>query len=133
MPVKRASNKAKAKADTLFSLIIRSEGSCMQCGWTCTCENAPKAHTRDCKLTTSHIIGRKYSATRTLEMNAQCICYSCHRRFTDWPREFSRWITDTIGSEAYDELVRTAQTVTKVDWEAEVDRLTLKAKDLGIK
>lgn len=123
---------AKGKADALFSLIIRSEMECEKCHVACTCENAPKSHTRGCPLTTSHIIGRKYSATRTWEPNAQCLCFSCHRRFTDWPREFSAWITDSIGSEAYDELVERANSTTKFDWDEELERLKSVAKRLGI-
>lgn len=131
MPIKHPKGD-KGKCDDLFSLIIRSTGECLKCGWTCTCESAPKHHTRACKLTCSHIIGRKYSATRTLEANAQNLCYSCHARFTDWPKEFSYWITETIGTEAYEELRRKAETVTKMDWSEELQRLKTVAKELGI-
>jgi hypothetical protein len=132
MPVKRMKG-AKARCDTLYSLIIRSSGECLKCGYRCPCDDAPKAHRLGCKLTTSHIIGRRYSGTRTLELNGQPLCFSCHRRFEDWPREFSHWITETIGSDNYDELVRRSQTVTKMDWDAEVERLLVVAKSLGIK
>ncbi len=131
MPVKRP-NGAKGKCDDLVSLIVRSEGSCMRCGWTCQCERAPKHHGVSCKLTTSHIIGRTYSATRTHLPNLQPLCYSCHRRFTDWPREFSHWITETIGSEAYDELKAMAETVTKMNWNDELERLKVIAKERNI-
>lgn len=122
MPVARAKG-AKGRCDKLFSLIIRSEGQCMRCGEQCHCPNFPKAHTTDCPLTTSHIVSRTYSATRCLPLNAQCLCYTCHAEFTIWPRTFSHWITETIGSEAYDELKRKAETVTKVDWYQELLRL----------
>lgn len=122
MGVKRYAG-AKGKADKLYSLIIRSIGECEKCGYMCDCPNKPFTHTTGCKLTTSHIISRRYSATRTWELNGQCLCFSCHRRLTDFPREFSHWITESIGSEAYEELRERAETVTKVDWEAEAKRL----------
>ncbi len=100
----------KKKCDDLAGKITRSAGACMRCGSTEW-------------LQTSHIIGRRYSGTRTDLRNLQCLCASCHRRFTDWPREFSRWITESIGSELYEELQRKAETVSKMDWETEYIRL----------
>lgn len=122
MPVKKAKGD-KAKCDELYSLIIRSEGQCLRCGARCECPQFPKKHIRGCPLTTSHIVGRRYSATRTAEDNSQCLCFSCHYYFENWPKEFSRWITKTIGVERYEELKRQAETVTKVDWTAERERL----------
>lgn len=111
----------KGKADKLFSKIIRSRKECQRCG------------ERDyAKLQCAHIITRKYSATRTDERNAWALCARCHRRFTDWPREHSRFITETIGSEVYDELRAKAETVTKVDWSEEYVRLKARAKELGL-
>ena len=74
-------------------------------------------------LQTSHIVSRRYSATRCLQANVQLLCAKCHRYFTDWPREFSKWITDSIGSDNYEELKRLAETPTKMDWTRELDRL----------
>lgn len=53
-------------------------------------------------------------------------------RLSKWPREHSHFITETIGSERYDELKLKAETVTKMDWEAEYDRLKKIAKELNI-
>lgn len=122
MPVKRPSG-TKGRCDDIFSLIIRSSGRCLRCGWACTCSDAPRSHTRACKLTCSHIVGRRYSATRTDLQNAQALCYSCHRHFTDWPREFSHWITETIGSDEYDRLKTKAEQITKINWTDELVRL----------
>lgn len=131
MPVHQPKG-AKGRCDDLYSLIIRAEGECIRCGIVCTCENAPRSHTRACKLTTSHIIPRRYSATRTDVLNGQSLCYSCHRRFTDWPVEFSHWITDSIGTEAYDRLKLKSERVTKMNWAEELIRLKAIAKELGI-
>lgn len=75
-------------------------------------------------LQTSHIISRRYSGTRTDLDNLQCLCAKCHRRFTDFPREFSHWITDSIGADKYEELrVKAESFEGKMDWEAEYQRL----------
>lgn len=110
---------AKGKCDALFSKIIRSRGDCLRCG---SVEY----------LQTAHIITRRYSATRCDLRNAWCLCAKCHRRLTDWPREHSRYITETIGSEAYEELRLLAETPTKVDWAEVLDGLKATAKELGI-
>lgn len=108
---------AKGKCDKLFSLIIRNEGKCERCGST---EN----------LQCAHIISRKYSATRTDQNNAWSLCAKCHRRLTDWPREHSHFITQTIGSERYDELRLKAEQITKMNWDIELERLKLIYKEM---
>jgi len=101
----------KGKCDKLVRQILLTQHSrCERCGseeW----------------LQVSHIISRRYSATRCDLDNVQLLCAKCHRRFTDWPREFSHWITQSIGSEKYDELSAKANQVTKMDWTAERQRL----------
>lgn len=126
----KSARGAKAKADTLASLITRSAGECMKCGVSCECPNFPSSHTTGCPLTCSHIIKRRYSGTRCDLRNLQCLCYSCHYWFENWPREFSKWVTDTIGSELYGELRLKAQEVNKIDWAGEV--IQLKAVFAGI-
>lgn len=112
---------AKGKADKLFSKIIRARGACENCGST-------NVSTLQC----AHIISRKYSATRTDTRNAYCLCAKCHFRFTGWPREFSHFITRTTGSDTYNELKLKAETVTKMDWDAEYERLKQIAKDMDL-
>lgn len=111
----------KAKATKLHSLIVRSRGRCERCG-----------EQDYSKLQCAHIISRKYSATRTDENNSWSLCAKCHRRLTDFPREHSHFITDTIGSEAYEVLRERAETVTKLDWSQELARLKERAKELGL-
>ena len=109
---------AKGACDRLAGLITRAKGNCERCG---TSEG----------LTTSHIIGRKYSATRTDLSNLQCLCFRCHRRFTDFPREFSHWITQSIGSERYEFLRDKAESFSgKFDWDMEKLRLKKIYKEL---
>lgn len=108
MPVKRYKG-AKGKADKLFSLIIRSLGYCEAEGWA----------DRPCsaQLQPAHIVTRKRSATRTDTRNAFCLCFAHHRFFHDFPREFSRFISDTWAAETYDLIYERSITPTKVDWD----------------
>lgn len=117
MPIKKAKG-AKAKCDTLFSFIIRSIGEC---------ENCYKTDYLQC----AHIISRRYSNTRTDLRNAFCLCAGCHRYFTDHPREFSRFITQTWAQEYYEQVFKKSQEVGKIDWLEEADRLKTIKKQLG--
>jgi hypothetical protein len=101
---------AKGKATKLHAEIIRALGYCEHCGST---------HILQC----AHIISRRYSNTRTDLRNAFCLCASCHRRFTDWPREFSHFISDTWAAELYDSLKDKANLSLKVDWDTRLEFL----------
>lgn len=107
MPVKRYKND-KGKADKLFSQIIRSQGACEAKG-----KNGVNC---SAQLQTAHIITRKRSATRTDLRNAFCLCFAHHRFYTDYPREFSRFITETWAQDHYDYLYAKSIRPTKVDW-----------------
>ena len=100
----------KAKATKLHSELVRSIGSCEHCF-----RQPPQV-----QLQAAHIQGRKASATRTLLINAFCLCASCHRIFTDKPLTFSRWITETWAQEYRELLLQLSNTMTKVNW---TDRL----------
>jgi len=104
---------AKGKATRLHSLIVRSRGRCERCG-----------DTRYDKLTTAHIVPRRYSATRTMEEASWCLCYSCHRATEEFPDVFLELVEQTIGLAEYLALKLLAQTPTKKDWDAEVERLS---------
>lgn len=109
MSVSRARGD-KAKADKLFSLIVRSRGSCEACG-----------STRN--LQTMHIISRRYSNTRTDLANAYCGCASCHMFFTSHPVAFGEFVFEKMGRLAYDDLHLKSLEPAKVDWAAEYARL----------
>lgn len=112
MPLKSAKGY-KVKCDVLFSKYIRSIGYCENC--------FRKAN--EVQLQCAHICSRRYSATRTLLANAFCLCAGCHRRFTDLPREFSRFISDTWAGELYDEVHALAIVPTKVNWIEQLEYL----------
>lgn len=111
MTISRARG-AKAKADVLFSKIIRSRGCCEKCG-----------ETNYAQLQTAHVISRRYAHVRVDADNAFCLCAKDHAYFTDHPVEFGRFVEQTLGRDAYDRLVEKARLRTKVDWPAEVERL----------
>lgn len=119
MAVKRYKG-AKAKADKLFSEIIRSLGYCEAEGWP----TPELARSCSAQLQTAHIVTRKRSATRTDLRNAFCLCFSHHRYFTDFPREFSHFISDTWAAGYYDQIYWKSNIPTKVDWQERVDFLS---------
>jgi hypothetical protein len=106
---------AKAKATKLHSEIIRSLGYCEAEGYDGRkCSN---------QLQTAHIVTRGRSSTRTDTRNAFCLCFAHHRYFTDYPRQFSRFITTTWANDFYDDIYAKSVTPTKVDWQVRVDFL----------
>jgi HNH endonuclease len=110
MPIKQAKG-SKHKCDLMVrKILLKQHNVCERCG------------SRD-NLQVSHIISRRYSATRTDLANVQLLCARDHFYFTHWPKEFSKWITDSIGTHTYDRLREKAETVTKVDWDSELARL----------
>jgi transcription elongation factor Elf1 len=100
----------RAEADRIFARLIRETGQCRRCGST--------DH-----LQCAHILSRSYSATRTDERNALCLCRSCHMFFTHRPLEWDLWARQEIGSSVVDALRTLALTHVAPDWKAEVARL----------
>jgi hypothetical protein len=114
MAVKRYKG-AKAKADKLFSEIIRAQGYCESEGWA----------DRKCssQLQCAHIVTRGRSGTRTDTRNAFCLCFAHHRWFHDYPRSFSHFITDSWAAGHYDSVEAKSKRPTKVNWEERVEFL----------
>lgn len=109
MTVSRAKG-AKAKADKLFSQLIRSRGACQVCG--------------DPNVVTAHIIGRRFSWTRTDEMNAWALCPSHHYEVDNYADAKMALVRKTIGEATYYALRAKSQQVgSQFDWPAEVERL----------
>ena|SRR3990167_7694357 len=114
MAVKRY-KKQKGKADELFSRVIRSQGFCEAEGYD--------DHRCSSQLQTAHIVTRKRSATRTDTRNAFCLCFAHHRFYTDYPRQFSRFITTTWAQDYYETVYQKSIVPTKVNWEERVEFL----------
>lgn len=118
MGVKR-SKGAKGKADKLFSEIIRGVGHCEASGFDdIKCSN---------QLQCMHITSRRYNATRCDTRNAFSGCARHHRFYTDHPRQFSRFITQTWAQEYYDQMYQRSRDSSlgkMVDWEERIAFLT---------
>lgn len=71
----------RSAADIEFSLAVRESArhTCESCGKVGRCEAA-------------HLFGRRAAVTRWDMLNACCLCHSCHRRFTEMPKEFTDWV-----------------------------------------
>jgi hypothetical protein len=115
---------SKGKATKLHSQITRSLGHCEACPYQCDCMDKWK-HTIGCKLQAAHIEGRTASGTRTQLRNAFCLCASDHRKFTDKPLTFSRFVTNTWAQEHREDLLVLSRPMMglKMDWDSEVERL----------
>jgi hypothetical protein len=103
----------KGKVDKLFSEIIRMRGSCERCHKSGSVV----------QLQCAHINSRRFSATRADLRNAFCLCAGCHRFTTDFPREFSKFITNTWAQEYYDAVYTKSRSLAKVDWQDRLDFL----------
>jgi hypothetical protein len=121
---KRKVSAVKAEATRLHSLIVRSRGHCENCDrdWLTT----------GSKLECAHIVSRRFSNTRTDLDNAFCLCSRCHMRFTEWPLEFAAFVESKIGEHGYRRLCEKAQSLVKVDWYDELDRLRSIAESRGV-
>lgn len=123
---------SKAKATKLHSQIVRSLGYCEACDYHCKCEDKWK-HGQSCKLQAAHIEGRKASGTRTQLRNAFCLCASCHRKFTDKPLAFSRFVTTTWAQKFREDLLELSRPMSKgqkFDWDEELVRLEAIVEDI---
>ena len=111
----------KRKATTLHSQYVRArDGRCVRCGTTSG------------QLQCAHIISRRYTATRTDEWNAACLCAGCHRRLTEHPHEhvafFQHWLNTRNGALPFPRLVEKAYAgkdkVMRAEfWQGEIERL----------
>lgn len=106
---------SKAKATRLHSLVVRARGRCERCGSTSS-------------LQAAHIVSRRYSATRTDERNAWCLCASCHFFLGNNPFDHVVFAHQTIGEAVYRELREKALSNPRpwkqADWDAECVRLS---------
>ncbi len=114
----------KAKATRLHSKLVRSRGKCESCG------DDQYEH-----LQCAHIISRRYSTTRCDENAAFCLCWKCHRRYTDHPDEWMSFVEKKIGLDEYLRLkhkaIEGSRSRVKVDWDAEVLRLQALLKEVA--
>jgi len=116
----------RAKATRLHSKIVRArqDNRCEHCGRAPGDVN-PATNKPVKMMNCAHIISRHMGATRTDELNAFCLCATCHWYFGKWPVEFTKFVFATVGEEWYDNLFLKAMLGKgkKIDWTAELARL----------
>lgn len=106
----------KAKATKLHSTLIRTRAACERCG-----------ESRYELLQCAHIVSRRYSATRTSEVGAWCLCSSCHFLVDTHADEKMAFVDRTIGREEYHRLKAKALDGVKATesyWLDEIERLS---------
>lgn len=127
---KRRARKPKAstlknRATTLHSAYVRArDGGCVRCRVNGAVPSS--------KLECSHLVSRRYTATRTYEWNACALCSSCHRFLTEHPNEAVAWNyywCATFAPLSYDELIQKAyegkDRVMRAEfWAGEIERLS---------
>jgi 5-methylcytosine-specific restriction endonuclease McrA len=64
-------------------------------------------------LEASHYFGRRKASTRYDEKNIDSLCTACHKKFTEYPHEYTEWKRKKLGGKAYGLLVRRANTPKK--------------------
>lgn len=100
---------ATETADKLFSLLIRSEGSCAAAGDDGVACNG--------NLQCAHGFSRRYRNTRWDERNAFPLCAAHHTFYTHRPIEWELWMKNRIGQNLYMILQATALKTTPPDLE----------------
>lgn len=111
-------------ADKAFSEYIRTRDK-----WTC--QRCMKRYDPPTSaLHCSHFMGRGKEATRFEPLNADALCYGCHRYFTAHPAEHYQWQVSRKGQKTVDKLVFMSGTYKKKDrlaeklyWKQELARL----------
>ncbi len=86
-------------ADEAFSKWVRTRDK-----WTC--QRCYKVYTPPTRaLHCSHFQGRGKEATRFEPLNADALCYGCHRYFTSHPGEHYAWQVQRKGQNVVDRIV----------------------------
>ncbi len=112
-PKRKTSRKSlRAKADTLFSLMIRERDG-NEC---CVCGSFKQ-------MTCGHLVSRKYSATRWDPQNAVAQCWGCNCKAKFDELWWEAWIEERFPGRLAQLKVRARQGVAKVDLEAVVESL----------
>lgn len=121
--------KLIARADTLFSLYIRTRDN-----WTC-CRCHKSYPNNSMGFHCSHYFGRTIKETRWDEKNCDGLCYGCHKIWEKEDREGYRTFKVTqLGQQGFDELkYRSMIThVTTAFIQERIDVMTSLLQEYGI-
>ena len=105
-------SKLVAKADRVFSLIVRSVGRC---------ESGRASHAGP--LQCAHLFSRRYEGTRWTRDNAACLCAGCHVYYTHRPLEWDDWMLARLGHDRYASLRHLALTGGRQDMAAVMESI----------
>jgi hypothetical protein len=94
----------RCPADTAFSNAVR-----LSKGYQCE-----HCHKSDGTMECAHIFGRRHKSIRWDTMNALCLCHACHRKFTENPVSFTRFLEATAGRGYLDILNEKKNRIFKV-------------------
>ena len=92
----------RSNADKWFSdaIRLRANNTCEHCGYVGRTECA-------------HIVGRREKVLRWCSDNAISLCHTCHRRFTENPYDFVRWLAKYVGVPMLEMLAEKRQGILK--------------------
>ena len=109
--------KARLRADTAFSKIIRHPGKCANCG---------SSEYLQC----AHGFTRGYLAVRCDFRNAFPLCRGCHKYYTHHPIEWEDWCLDQWGLELWGDIRAKALTRVCPDWFEVAAELEARLKEI---
>jgi hypothetical protein len=93
--------------DRAFSKLVRESADYV-------CQNCNKQYRHDTRLAhCAHVHSRKHRATRWHVDGAICLCASCHRRYTDFPIEWTDFVRRHLGDERSTLVCKLAHTIRK--------------------
>lgn len=123
-PRKTAKRKGLTKtADKLFSILVRSAGTCWARGDGIACGGP---------LQCAHVVSRRYRAVRWRVANARCLCRDHHFFYTHHPIEWERLIAfRAAGWEVLNALKHEALRGAKPDMLAVIERLRVLSIEQG--
>ena len=93
----------RCKFDILVSKIIRQK-------MDNTCEACKQTFDR---TEAAHIFGRRHRSVRWDLDNILCLCHGCHRKYTENPVDFTRFLERYMGDDALNDLSIKAWKVRK--------------------
>jgi 5-methylcytosine-specific restriction endonuclease McrA len=107
---KPTATNLRRNCDDRMRKYIVARGECQRCG------------TQSGPFECAHIIRRRFSWTRTDELNAWCLCRDCHRTVDSYVSEFNALVASTIGWDAYAVLEEQSKCRDKFSWADELER-----------
>lgn len=104
------------RLDTIFSNVIREAADYV-------CDRCRKNYRdRPMALHCSHIFGRQHKSVRASSLNAQALCYPCHRWYGENPIESGSWIREWLGETGYERLLAMKNTAIRWNQQAKDER-----------